>query len=115
MKVEIRVVFAYGAYDMVFKKIFELDFAPYYDLIISDENDYENYIELVNNHYISTRIYYNPKSKDFYVEVRHNLLKIASIERIDDELKVFKETGWEKIEDDSKDMKELINREAAQK
>ena len=50
MKTQVHMSFNYGAWHLSFKKIFDLEFAPFYNLDLMDLNDdYENIIHIKNN------------------------------------------------------------------
>jgi hypothetical protein len=117
MKTEINVSFNYGFYLLEFSKTFNLDFAPFYNLIISDtKNDTDNNIELSNNDYCSTMIYYNTpfgEERFFSIDVRNHWKWPVTDQVIDETLYAFSETGWRRTDTTNiKELKELMNRDA---
>ena len=93
-----------------FTKEFNLPFTPVHGLEIFDEvNDVENTIRLINvDGFCSTTIQYLTKEQSFLIDVRNVWRRPVDPNVIDDEIEIFKETGWERMDitnvDDFKDL-----------
>jgi hypothetical protein len=112
MKTEVWVSFNYGGWSLIFLKEFDLPFTPFYGMSLLDELDYsENDIRFVTNDYCETIITYNAKHKKFVVDVHNRWKWAVTDETIDDTLKQFLNTNWErKDRTDISELKELMNR-----
>lgn len=105
--------FNYGAWHLSFKKIFDLEFAPFYNLDLMDLNDdYENIIHIKNNDYYRSIIYYDVNKKEFEVDVTELWKRPVRDDVIDDIIEKFKKSEWERTDNTNIDqLKELMNRE----
>lgn len=116
MKIIVTASFNYGAWSIDFRKEFNFPFVPFYNMILLDNDEdsqQENTIEFVSTDYTSTRIYYDNTENCFNVHVRYQWPRDVSDETIDDTLKTFKQTGWERWDTTNiDDLKELISRNA---
>ena len=94
------------------KKKFKLDFIPFYNLIIFEEkNGYENIIELSNNDYTSTQIYYNTTSKEFDIYIRTSWRYPVTDETVDDILETIDRFQWfRKDTTDIQSLKDLMKK-----
>lgn len=98
-KVLISYTYFYGSWEIVFKKLFELPFAPYYDLVIDDSNeDTELFIDFLNNDFIKTRIEYSVNNKTFEVYIREKMDKKVSKESILEHILLFEDSFWERTD-----------------
>lgn len=96
-KVDIWVTHGYGCFEIKFNKIFQFGFAPFTGLIVVDyhgEDDMQ--IELENNDYISTKIYYNTNTNDFEVNVRKLWKHEVTDETIDSVIDNFTKRDWQR-------------------
>lgn len=108
-KVEFFVSFNYFGHSLSYSKLFELPFIPFYGLIMDFDDDICHTVELVNNDYTKTRIYYNIKDEQFVVDVSTYWKRPVSDDTIDHVLKEYKD--WECLRDTNIVMlKELMNR-----
>ena len=105
--------FNYGAWGLSFEKTFELPCAPFYDLILFEDDTNENTIEFSNNDYgHSTRIYFNVKEDIFFVDVREYWKHPVRDDVVDDMLEKFTSSGWKRTDTtDVNQLKELMNRD----
>ena len=112
MKTEIYMIHSYGAWQITFKKTFNLPFVPFIGLFILDEvEDNEVQIELADNKYVRTIIYYFPKQEMFTVDIREHWREPVTDETIDDILKYFTACEWERRDDtDISQLKELMHK-----
>jgi hypothetical protein len=113
MKTEIWVNFNYGAWHLSFSKTFIFPFTPFVGMFLLDkEGDYENQIELANNDYRRTMIFYYVKEDKFIVDINEHWKRPVSDECIDNTIEIFKNTKW-KREDDTNvsELKELMKRD----
>jgi len=112
MKTEFWVIHSYGAWEITFKKNFDLPCTPFIGMFILDEvGDAECQIELANNQYKSTMIFYYTKTKSFIVDIREHWRQPVTDETIDDIIKYFTVCGWERTDTtDIVALKELMNR-----
>lgn len=114
-KTNIWVSFNYGGWMISFAKTFELPFAPYYDLQISDgaDEENENYITLGNNEYCSTIIGYDYTEKSFYIHVRNVWRRAVRDEVVDSTINRFIQAGWVRMDSENiVALKELMHRES---
>lgn len=112
-RTKIWVGFVYGGWSLDFTKKLTFPFAPFYNLKIQDNNgDNENTIELVNNEYCSTSIYFNFNDSTFDVFIRNKWRHPVSDEEIDDTISIFKNTGWKRTDTTRiSELKELMKRD----
>jgi len=112
MITDLWVSFNYGGWTISFSKKFNLPFPPFYGLSIDDSTeDYENDIELATHDYCSTLISYSIQKEEFSVDVRNVWRDPVSDETIDDILKTFTNTEWERHDTtDIDSLKELMSR-----
>ena len=113
MKTEIWVSYNYGAYAFIFRKKFELPFTPFIGLYINDKvGEHENQIELLNHSYCTTTFYYEIGSDELITDIRNVWKRPVDEEYMDDLLKIFKNTQWERTDTtDIKNLKELMKRD----
>ena len=111
---KVYLAFNYGAWGLGFEKIFELPCAPFYDMILfEDENENENSIRFSNDdcgH--SAEIYFNVKEDNFFVDVREHWKYPVRDDVVDDMLEKFTSSGWKRTDTtDVNQLKELMNRD----
>lgn len=112
-KTDIWVTHSYGYYEIRFSKVFDLPFAPFIGLIVTDSTD-DNAVdvELVNNDYTTTRIYYHANKKEFEVNVRCPWRNPVTDEAIDHTINSFTLAGWQRQDQTNiAELKALMNRE----
>jgi hypothetical protein len=110
MKTEIWMIHSYGAWEIAFKKKFDLPFTPFVGLFILDQvGSNEVQIECTNNQYKTTMFFYYTKTKSFTIDIKEHWEMPVSDETIDNILKYFMACGW-KREDTTNidDLKELM-------
>jgi len=112
IKTEVWVTFAYGGWSLKFSKTFELDFAPFYNMVLLDfTKKYENTIAFENDDYTSTKIHYYARERKFEVDVRNIWKRPVTDETVDFEIARFKATGWKRRDTTNvADLKELMKR-----
>ena len=117
MKTKVYVSFNYGGWHLSFKKDFDLEFTPFYDLSLMDLNDeYENIVEFKNNDYCQTIIFYDVNKKEFEVDVRWLWKEPVRDDTIDDTIERFFKSGWERTDRENIDnFKKLMNSEYERK
>ena len=103
MKNEIHVSFNYGYHSLIFKKILDLPFSPFYGLSITIDSEKEYNIVLENNDYCTTIIDWDFQKNRFFVDIRNSWKYEVSPETIDDIFKKF--LSWERL--DSINIEEL--------
>jgi hypothetical protein len=111
---KVNVSFNYGGLSLSFSKVFYLGFAPFYNMVLADDNDvHENNIEFKTNEYCKTMIIYEARLDSFLVDVR-NIWKIpVTDETVDSTIKTFLDTGWAREDNtDITKLKDLMNFEA---
>ena len=114
MKTEIWVSFNYGGWSLIFKKLFDLPFIPFFGMSIFDQvGDYENQIDCITNDYCETTIQYLSKEKSFVVYIRNVWKSPVRDDVVDDEIKTFANTKWKRMDTiNVNDLKELMNKDA---
>lgn len=111
MKIYLKVKYSYHSYYISFIKMIELDFAPYYDLILFEEFDSEsqNIIKLTNNEYQKCNIYYNIQHKYFDIYVENYWKQPVTNETIDDIIQNFNKGDWQRTDNiNIEQLKELM-------
>jgi hypothetical protein len=95
MKTQIYTSYNYGGWSLVYKKIIELPFVPFFGLgiITNDEKEYE--VKLENNNHCTTIIDYNLQKQQFEIDIRNVWKQPVSDETIDEVIEQF--SDWEQI------------------
>jgi hypothetical protein len=111
-KTDIWVTHSYGYFEIRFSKVFDLPCPPFLGLIITDSTgDNELDVELVNNDYTSTRIYYHANKNEFEVNVRHRWRDAITDDAIDCTIRNFTLAGWQRQDqNDIPALKEAMKR-----
>lgn len=107
MKTQIYTSYNYGGWSLVYKKIIELPFVPFFGLgiITDDEKEYE--VKLVNNNYCTTTIDYNLQKQQFEIDIINVWKQPVSDETIDEVIEQF--SDWEQIHQTNiSDLKKLM-------
>lgn len=110
MKVDIKMCYNYGAWELRFQKTFDLPFAPFYGLCLDDSNgDIENHINLETNDYCKTTIIYCLETQQFDIYIRNMWKYAVSIETLDDLIHIYNSSGWLRTDtEDIDEFKELL-------
>jgi hypothetical protein len=93
-RTEIWVSYNYGGWSIVYSKVFDLPFVPFYGvgIIFDDKKEYK--IILENNDFCTTIISYNIEKNQFDVNIRYDWKYPTSNETID--FLTFKFSEWKK-------------------
>lgn len=112
-KIDIWHTNSYGYYEIRFRKVFNLPFVPFIGLTLSEgDDDYELDVELVNNDYTTTRIFYHVNRSEFEVNIRSPWRHPVTDETIDSLIETFEKAGWQRRDHtDIQELKSLMNRE----
>lgn len=95
MKIEIYKNYYLGCYQIIYKKDFDLPFAPFYGLQIIDKNkEYEKVIKFINDDYLNTEIGFDTVEQHFYVCIDTKLHKNTDPNEIDYIIESFNALGW---------------------
>lgn len=112
-KTDIWVTHSYGHFEIRFSKVFDLPCAPFIGLIVADStDDNELDVELFNNDYTSTRIYYHASKAEFEVNVRQHWRNPVIDEAVDHVINSFTRSGWQRQDHyDISELKEQMKRD----
>jgi len=104
----VNLHFKYSGHEIIFKKIFEMPSAPFIGLGIYDSKDgYDSLIEIINNDYKRSLIYYDINAKCYYVDIHNRYPQTVSHDTINQDLKTYDRLNWDKIKDDSDIIKKI--------
>lgn len=119
MLVEVKQTFKYSSFSIIFRKEFEMDFPPFYDMVLLDRTSGSSVkIEFSNKGRVSTEIIYTPNRGLLKYQVDTTMTwdePVRSFDKIEDMLCAFIDCGWEPadsndIEGMEKAMKEHLVR-----
>lgn len=112
-KTEIWISYNYGGWSLIYSKVFDLPFVPFFGLglIFDDANEYEIKLENSDSFFSLsiTNISYNIEKEQFEVDIRNVWKKTVSDDTIDSVIKKF--SNWEKRHNtDIDSLKNLMKR-----